>query len=289
MAQTGSIEFHFDGDIIQNHEIPLHVLTKTLISIEGSINRAHLVAKHGNAIKHRRMTADDYEQVKLWIGKAKDGGYILKLAAATQVGKNAIKKVMDTMVPFVDSMAAEMEVENNGLKSQVNTQKQLLAVNEQQNAMSYRELLRQEEQQDRYIIKSILKEYDELLTFISNTDKFGSNTLELTFSGDQTVSINFTPEKAKTFKKILKKKSIGNPVHYRGAIRYLNINSLTANFRNAETKKSSTLKLIDEDDYLKVHPFAVPDREIRFIGSPVLEYNSFDAIGGDIYFLALEG
>ena len=74
------VQIHFDGDITDNHQIPVRTLGKSLVHIQRAFDRAHLDRKFDNGVfKYARMTNEDYAQNELWVDIPEEGGYIANL------------------------------------------------------------------------------------------------------------------------------------------------------------------------------------------------------------------
>lgn len=282
--EKSKIRIHYDGDISENHEIPLNVLAKTLTSIESSIHRSYLDIKYDGAVKHRRMRSEDIEDVLFWVGKAEDGGYILDMICNTDTGR----KVVDSIGGMLKSTMTEIEGKGRKKLDSINQQVTQRQANlNQEKPISYADFKDQaDEETDRtYATKSVLKEYAELVKIIKS-ESSGVSTLEIILTGKETVKVDFNREKATKFIELLSEKTAGQPVLFKGDITALNKRTKTGKFTNAETRKTSTLRILSLDDFMKVHPL-MAESEVEFIGSPVYEYGSIDKLAGDIYFIGL--
>ncbi|UIJ38534.1 hypothetical protein LWC08_02905 [Desulfobaculum bizertense] len=286
MQHYGKITIHFDGEIITNHEIPLHVLAKTLTKLEAAINRAYLVVKRGTAEKHRRMGKNDYPAITFLIGKSSDGGYILDLAANTPIGKTVISYIGDCLSHVIDNLNSDMDTESYSLSDQLNDHKKTFDL--KTNIQTYEEFHKNNNENNiHYATKSILKEFPEFLIFIEQKDKYGENYFDITFEGKETIKVSFDAQKAALFKQVIREVHLAPPVLYEGTIQSLNKQTKAAKFVNKTTKRVVMLKILTDEDFIKVHPYLIDEDGIRFYGCPLVEYGSIDTIGGDIYFLDL--
>lgn len=77
MAAT--INFHYDGPIVEEHQISLRVLGTTLVHLQSAIDRAYLDDKYGNVWKYARLKRDDYLLADFIVGIPEEGGYRLDL------------------------------------------------------------------------------------------------------------------------------------------------------------------------------------------------------------------
>ena len=71
------IRIHYDGDIAENHQIPMRTLGKCLVHVQSAIDRAHLDLKYDGIWKYARMANDDYPNTEYIVQAPNEGGYIL--------------------------------------------------------------------------------------------------------------------------------------------------------------------------------------------------------------------
>ncbi|CCO22278.1 hypothetical protein [Maridesulfovibrio hydrothermalis] len=277
-----TIQIHFDGEITKNHEIPLNVLAKSLTSIESSIHRAYLDIKHKGSVKHRRMKPEDIEDVLFWVGKSTDGGFVLDMVCNSELGRKVVDSIGEKLQTTMGNIEGKGRAKLDSITSQVKQKQENFPKSK---PISYPDFKAkaEDEAQRSYATKSILKEYAELLKIIKSENS-GKSTLEITLTGKEIVRIDFNREKAIKFVNLLSEKKAGEPVLFKGEITALNKKTKTGKFTNSETKKTATLRVLNQDDFLKVHPL-MAESEVEFVGIPIYEYGSIDTLAGDIYFI----
>jgi hypothetical protein len=138
----------------------------------------------------------------------------------------------------------------------------------------------------QYGDRSISKEIDVMLADI-RSDYAGDSYLDINITGNSTKAFTFDKHKSKEFHKAVSKKSLGKPIIYTGTIQSLDKPNLTGKFKNSESNRTAVLRIIDSNDFLKIHPYLGEAGEIKFIGSPLIEFGSLEPMSGDIWFLCL--
>jgi len=278
------VQIHFEGDITENHQLPVRTLGKCLVHIQNAFDRAHLDLKYENGVyKYARMTTEDYIANELWVDAPQEGGYIANLFSRKKETKdtsdrvsNAINQVIDESVDITPSLRSQLDsrkvqLENN-LIDPIDFKKF--------SNIDDPAIIRQ------YGDRSISKEIDEVLTIV-RSDYAGTSTLQISITGSSTKIFDFDKSKSVKFHKAVTKKSIGKAVIYRGTLQSLDKKNLTGKFLNSENNRASLLRITDKNDFLKVHPFLGDIGEIVFLGCPIIEFGALDLNSGDIYFAAL--
>ena len=281
------IEIHYDGDIIYDHKVPLRILASTLTHIQQAITQSYLdITKPNGVWKHARMSKSDYEQALFLVGDQREGGFILDFLSSVPLADDIVKRISSAIKPAFQKAQEQGFSNTEGLIQQAEFRKVQLAkdiirpVNFQNIHMSPGpQIIR------KYGDRSIVKDIDQILSNI-RSDSSGDSTFELTLNSGITEKFDFNKNISNKFHNVITKKDIGNPLIYRGIIRALDINTLSGKFINSETKKTCMLKLVSKDDILIIRDF-LGDQEIKFIGSPLIEYGAYDLEAGDIYFLKL--
>ena len=138
----------------------------------------------------------------------------------------------------------------------------------------------------KYGEKSILKEIDQILSII-RAEKFGDNYFDLSLDPGQKKTFSFDRNRSNNFSSIIRKRSVGNPLVYKGTIRALDTVTKIGKFINSGTKKTCNILFSSSTDIISIREFLGDQKEILFYGSPVIEYGSYDLNAGDIYFLML--
>lgn len=281
------IEIHYDGDIVYDHKIPLRILALTMTHLQQAINRSYLDITNPNGVwKHARMSNTDYENSLFLVGDQRDGGFILDFLSSVPLANEIVKRISLAIKPAFQKAQAEGFSYTEDLIQQtefrkVQLDKKIVKPIHFQNFLLSPDpkIIRQ------YGDRSIVKDIDQILSTI-RSDGSGDSTFELTLNSDITEKFEFNKNLSNRFHNAITEKDIGNPLIYRGKIRALDINTLSGKFINSETNKTCMLRLVSKDDILIIRDF-LGDQEIQFIGSPLIEYGSYDLEAGDIYFLKL--
>ncbi len=281
---TSTIKVHFDGDITEDHRIPMRILGKCLVHTQKAFDRAYLDLKYENGVyKYARMTTDDYIKTEFWAEAPQEGGYIAKFFSrdkdapqtADRVSSainQAMKETVDVKIPINEQV--------NGRKRQIlkNIVKPVV----------FSELFDKEDPDviRKYGDRSITKEVDQLLTILRG-EYAGDSVLGLTLTGSSSQTFNFNRDNSERFHAVVAGRKIGMPAVYRGKIQSLDRKNLTGKFENIENKRTSLLHMTTEADFLQVHPFLGDIGDISFIGCPLIEFGSLEPNSGDVYFLCL--
>jgi len=277
------IRIHYDGDIVENHQIPLRTLGKCLASIQSAIDRAYLDIKYDGVWKYARMAPDDYIKTEYLIQAPKEGGYILDFFSKM---KESIK-ITNRVSSAIDQALQHVKTQSINLRDQVSSRKNQILQNIIKPIMFERmldspspEIVR------RYGDRSIVKEIDKILSTI-RSDYAGDSTFELSFTGNETKKYDFNRQKSISFHEAVSKRSVGMPVRYTGSVDEPSMKNKRCKFINKINGKTSILHLSDDQDFLKIHPFAVPEKKISFIGCPLIEFGALEPNSGDIFFIEL--
>jgi hypothetical protein len=102
----------------------------------------------------------------------------------------------------------------------------------------------------------------------------------------------FDNETAKRFKRIVSTRKLGSPVVYEGIIRELDRGTnkqrkFKGKFINSSNNKTVIIHIEDKEDFSTLIPYLDKDENFKIIASPIIEFDSFDPVGGDIQFLRL--
>lgn len=282
---TATIGIHFDGDITENHRIPMRVLGKCLVHTQKAFDRAFLDLKYENGVyKYARMTTDDYIRTEFWAEAPQEGGYIARFFSRDREAPQTADRVSSAI-----NQAMKEAVEANiSINEQVNSRKMQIA-NDIVHPVSFNELFSEDNPEviRKYGDRSIVKEVDQLLTILRG-EYSGDSTLGLTITGSSSQTFNFNRTSSEKFHAVVAGKKVGMPAIYRGKIQSLDRKNLTGKFENSENRRTSFLHMITEADFLQVHPFLGDIGDISFIGCPLIEFGSLEPNSGDVYFICLE-
>jgi len=281
------IQLHYDGDIVTDHRVSMRTLGKRLQHLQNAVDRAYLDIKFGGVWKYARMTAAGYDETEFLVQEPKEGGYLLKFLSDNPFTKEVIDRVSTALRPAIDAAMNEGEKEAKILREQVENRKNQITNNiiEPHN---FKQLI---EFPDKKVIRqygdrSIVKEIDQILAILRSKSA-GESTLGLTFKGERTKTFDFDREISYRFHQVVSERIIGEPVIYISKLRSLDNVNMNGKIINLENDKTATLHLQSAEDLEKVHPFLITNKEMVFIGCPLIEYGSFDPQAGDIHFIDL--
>lgn len=278
------IRIHYDGDIAQNHQIPMRTLAKCLTHVQCSVDRAYLDIRHGGVWKYARMENVDYVKTEYMVQSPEEGGYILDFFSKS---KESIK-IINRITSAIDQALEIVKDQAVSIKDQIILKKDLvlqglIAPIQFSSLFNHPspEIVR------KYGDRSIAKEIDQVLSTI-RSDYSGDSTFELSLTGNVTKTYDFNKQKSIRFHEAVARRSVGIPVQYVGQIDEPSMKKKRCKFTNKENGKTSILHLNSDEDFLLIHPYAVPDKEIKFIGCPLIEFGALEPNCGDIYFINID-
>lgn len=283
-----SIQIHFDGQIAKNHQVSLKVLGKTLTHLQNAINRSFLdINSNGRLQKHKKISKKNSLDVEFLVESPREGGYILDFFSKTSAyGDKIIERLRKAIeVAFQESFKKSQE---NSLSIKEEIDKQIKSY-EESNSI---ELWNKDEfvesmsatSKKTYADRAIVRELDQILSLIRSSSSTDS-IFELSLVGTSTKKFSFDKERSDKFHNIISEKRIGQPLLFKVSISSLDRPNLVGKVVNSKTKKTYNLRFIDEHSFKKVISFFEEDKEMIYIGVPLIEYESFDPIAGDIYFI----
>lgn len=277
------IQIHYEGDISEDHQIPMRVLGLSLLHIQKAIDRAYLDIKYEGIWKYARMSQSDYKITEFLVQQPKEGGYILDFFSR----RKESPAISDRVSKAINEALEQSEEHKASLYSQVESRKEQVA-NDTIRPRQFQDLVSNpsDEIKRKYGDRSIAKEIDQVLSII-RAEYSGDSILGLSITGSSTKTFNFDKVKSDRFHKIVAGRQIGPPVIYSGKIQALDKRNKSGKFVNAENKRTSILHFNNDDDFLKAHPYLGMDDEMHFIGCPLVEFGALEPNSGDVYFLYL--
>ena len=281
---TATLQIHYDGDLIDNHQIPMRTLGKSIHHLQKALDRAYLDIKHdGGVWKYARMTQDDYARTEFLVQTPEEGGYVLKFLSRIPIAGRVVDRVSNA----INEASNVSEVTKTSIQSQVENRKNQL-VNNIVKPIEFRIFLEQPSAEviREYGDRSIAKEIDQVLSII-RAEYAGNSQFELILTGSATQTFFFDKQRSRQFHEIVSKRKLGPPVIYRGVIEELDRKNRKGKFLNSVNGRRSILHLSTQNDFLLVHPYLANDQEFQFIGSPLIEFGALEPNSGDIYFLQI--
>lgn len=284
MAQ---VQIHFDGDITSNHQVSMRTLGKTLTHLQNAMDRAFLEKKFGALWKHAKMRSEYYKHVELLTQQPKEGGYIFPFLNADE----AMLIIIDRVSSAINSAIEQSK--NNGLKKSSTIQNAIAQrrIQIEKGIIEPKDFRSVYDNPDpkitrQYADRAIVREIDDILAIIRSKEA-GDSSMELSLYGKGSSKFDFNREKATSFHTAISKRDLGMPLIYQAIINSMSRKNKNGKILNIVTKKESNIYFHDEESFQQVMPFFDKNVEIKFIGSPFIEYGAFDPEAGDIYFIGL--
>lgn len=275
------VSIHFNGDIVEDHKIPMRILGKSISSIQAAIDRAYLDIKHDGIWKHARMSQNDYPETEFFVQSPKKGGYIIDFTS------NIInsKKILDRVSSAINQAILQTTEKIELLTDQIEARKLQIA-NRLIEPISFKDIFSKKNKAviREYGDRSIAKEIDQVLSTI-RSEYAGDSSLELTIKGESSNIFDFNKSKSLKFHGVVSRRNLSAPVIYYGKLQALDIRTYIGKFLNYDTGRISILHLNTEKDIKKVTPYLSAEKEIKFIGCPLIEFGSLEPNSGDIYFV----
>lgn len=292
---NAEISLHYDGPIAMGHVLPLRVVGGAFNNLQSAIDRAVLDVKYGTVWKHARLKRLDYPLAGFEITGFREGGFIADLRqSAGSYGPQIVDRIRSALVPGHAAAVSSAHETYNSLADQAGLRLSTLQTTAI-SATPFSAFIESSNSEitGKYGDRSILKEFDQLLSPIRAKANNGS-TLEITLSTDKTTTVSFNVETAKNFHRIVSTRRVGNPLIVEVLVRSLdqgnNFLSAKGKLKNMLTKRDFTLHIGDESAFNSLLPYLVKGKrqqKVNIIACPILEYESFDPYGGDMFFLGL--
>lgn len=289
------ISLHYDGPIAKDHRLSLRVVGGAFDNLQGAIDRAVLDVKYGSVWKNARLKRTDYPLAEFDITGFREGGFIADLKqAAGGMGPEVLNRIRSALVPGYEAALRDADEIYSSLTEQAQLRKRTLDTGAIQ-VKEFSTFLESadEEISGRFGDRSILKEFDQLLTPIRAKANEGS-TLEISITTDRPLTLSFDALKSKSFHRVVSRRRVGNPLLIEVLVRSLDqgneFQGAKGKLKNLQTKRDFILHIADEYSFNSLLPFLVKGKrqqKVRIVASPVLEYESFDPYGGDMFFLGL--
>jgi len=286
------IVFHYDGPITIDHQISLRTLGNTLAHLQSAVDRATIELRHGSVRKHARLKNEDYPFADFIVGRPRDGGYILDLINSGPL------RIVDRMTEAVDRAFREASQDSlnftESLAKQAERRQEAIAFGAQTPSEIAPDLLDEvDASSSRYADRAINREIDQVLAQL-RIERYRGSTLELILAGTATSpAYNFDHDLASRFHHVVAEKRLGDPILVDVKLRAMDGGSkarypvgkaihvdtgftFILHFRSAESFNSVV-------GYMK----AGDPPAVTIIACPIIEYGTFDAKAGDMFFIGL--
>lgn len=291
---SATIMFHFDGPLVEHHQISLRVLGSTLTSLQSAIDRAYLDITYEGVWKYARLKKTDYPHVDFIVGQPRDGGYILDIFK--EAGQQIVRRIYEAVDAVTEADYQEGIDDLQRLSAQVQTRQDQLKTGVWQGRSLADYQSNPGQNIDRkYGDRSIGKEIDQLLIPIRRPQPEGEspNTLELEFKfdGARPYTFKFDQSSAHAFHSKISRRELGEPLLYTGTLQAIDrgnqFSKPKAKFTLSGSNRIITVHMSTEEEYQTLAPHMQGRHEIAFYACPILEFNSFDSNSGDIFFISL--
>lgn len=281
------IQIHFDGDIATNHQVSMRTLGRTIYHLQNALDRAYIENKYGSIWKHARMRAQDYEETTFLVQEPAEGGYVLDFLASNNVTKKIVDRLAAALTPAVEQAMQQGEDVAQSLTHQIETRKAQVdkEIIEPQN---FENLINNPSKKviRSYGDRSITKEIDQILAIV-RSKYAGTSTFELVTYGTKYHKYTFNRNLSERFHDVVSKRGLGEPVLYLAKVTSLDFKNKNGKIFNVINEKTANIHFSNDADFLKVKEYLGTNKEMTFIGCPVIEYGAFDPQAGDIYFIEI--
>ncbi|MGX9700552.1 hypothetical protein ACWYXK_26650 [Janthinobacterium lividum] len=266
-------------------------LGQTMTGLQAAADRACLVVYRGDVWKHQRLPRELYPLVEFIVGEPQEGSYIIEFFS--DIGGAIVQRIRRAIEDPYASAVEEGGQEIYTLGHQIGARKD--AANNSPKLIEYEELKNKANPlvTRSYADKSISKEIGQMLNPVMR-EKGGHLKLVLKDSDDDIAhTYEFDYDVAKRFKKIIGSRVLSEPVIYKGIVRELDKGADTGQkkfrgkFINSNNKKTVTIHIEGREDFSELVPYLDKDEPFQIVASPIIEFDSFDPVGGDIQFLKI--
>lgn len=280
---------HFDGDITNNHKLPVRVLGKTYSCMQSAIDRSHLINTYGNVWKYAKLKSFQYPEAEFIAHYPREGGIWLDTVKAG--AEAVIDKINSTIAPLYERAQQQGVDDAGSFLGQIAERK------EHVDGMRLRVPIYQEWQMDKrdewasaYSSRSVAKEIDQLVSQVS-AKHLHNSTVQIQLMGSRPYPIyEFDSVKAKRFHRIVSLREVGPAVRLRIRVTVLdrgfNARNPSAKAVNLANNREFALYIVREggaDDVHQIHD----NGQYEIYAAPVMEANGFDVNRGDYVFLGI--
>lgn len=286
---TSKIVIRFDGSLcIDEHKVSLRTLSRALQGVQGAVDRAYIDQRFGNVHKHARLPYDAYDDTEFVVGDPVEGSFVIDFTSA--LGREVVRRIIDALqdpyrkareeaVADVVNVAEQIANRKFQIEHEIVEVRDINELNLQNDPLAMR----------TYGDKSISKEIDQVLTMVRRDPDARFDITLQPQVGDIPQTFEFDQRTAKRFSAVLKQRQLGSPVICTGTVRELDHGqNQRANFKgkfiNAASGKTVVIHIDNEERFSMLRPH-IGGGEIRILACPIVEYESFDPVAGDIQFI----
>lgn len=276
---------HFDGDIAKNHTVSLRTLGNSLSHLQAAVNRAHLDTRYGEVWKGARLRKEDYEATELWTMPSQEGGFIIDFVNQSPRIKKTLARMVEAITPAVEKSRSKALTTAGSLAQQLDLRNEQvrLGIITPQSLEEYLPKASQKPYGDRAINKEI-----DLLISVVRTPNSGTSTIELKIGGDKSSTFTFNKHQSELFHSLVSSRALGDPLLFSAKVMELDSKNKTSRVFNEITQREVKLIFADDQSFGEIKTYLGVNIPMQFIGCPVYEGGTFDAKGGDVFFLSLK-
>jgi hypothetical protein len=286
-GNEAGIILKYDGDIVWNNRVTTRTLGKSLVHTQNAIDRAYLDLKYGNLWKHARMKKEFYDEADFIALYPEPGSFVQGLISVSHLGPVIVDRINRALAGAVETAMAEGEENNNSIQSQFESRLNQLN-HEIVQPVPFAQAIDNPDPKvvRRYGDRCINREIDQMLAILRSGHS-GESFLDLRLNGAKPVTYHFDKQLADNFHSLVAQRELGSPVIYVCSVRQLDKVDKKGKVINLENNKTIILHFMNDQGFLKAHPYLGNDDVMAFIGAPLIEYGAHDPNAGDVFFLDL--
>lgn len=288
---TALIQLTLDGSLVlEDHKVSLRVLSRTMICIQGASDRAFLDVQYGKVWKHQRLHPSFYDNADFIVGDPREGSYVIEFLS--NQGQAIVKRILAAITdPYSKAIAVgDQQILTIGLQIEARkgaVENKIIIPQDYDQFVEAPSVLMTRTYGDR----SINKEISQML---SPVRKDPGAVLKLVLKPDneeRAETFEFNQATSVAFGKIVSRRQLGSPVIYHGNFRQLDRGhkqktNFKGKFTNSKSDKDIVIFIQSEEDFLRLVPH-LDGGNLKIIACPIIEYDSFDPVAGDIQFLGI--
>lgn len=285
---TAIIQLVFDGALVTDeHKVSLRTLSKSMHYLQMATDRAFLDVTYGKVRKHSKTPIRRYAEADFYVGPAEVGSFKIRFIA--EQGADIAKRLISAIWEPYQTALENGEKEMNAINRQLEVRRNEIVLN-QDNFPTYEEFLDNPDETDRDFGDRAIGKY--VASLVTPVSKIDGSVLKLEVKPDDASPITryeFDPQIARAFKAAIGKRRLGSPVIYRGLLRMLDRgHNQNSNFKakiiNTANDQDIAMYVQSIADYQELAPH-IAGGAISILACPILEYDSYDPVAGDIQFL----
>jgi hypothetical protein len=281
-ARNYGFELRFEGDFVVDNSITLRQFYKSLKSMQSAIDRSYMDIADTQLRKHAHLHHSKHHLADIYFDQTEVGSFKIKFLKPEEIMKQILDRLSNVVIaPYERSLGANqdlmrtLEDDYEARLAQVNNR--LIQI------QTYSTEVEDDLVTRNFSERSIVKEVDQLISPLrSGSDQ---NHIDLQIIGTNTNLFEFNANNANRFHKIVSKRELGTPCLYNVNIRVINANTKKAHVNNIATGNQCTLHFRNTEVFNDFADRYNVNQNIMIIASPVLEYSTYDANAGDIYFI----